>query len=151
MAFNNITINRFIDEYHFLDNFYPCNINYCGIVFPSSEHLFQARKSKDEKIWRIAAAIPKAGKAKAFGRTINLRSDWEEVKVNIMISVVYLKFSQNIDIMMKLRELKGIHLCEGNYHHDNFWGDCYCDNCKNITGQNKLGYCLEKVMGNMFL
>lgn len=144
-------IDRFKDEFYFLSNFYPCSINYCKIVFPSSEHLFQARKSKDVKIWEIIAAIPKPGKSKAFGRTIDLRSDWEEVKINIMISVVYLKFSQNIDLMMKLRKLEGINLCEGNYHHDNFWGDCHCDNCKNIIGQNKLGYSLEKVRDNMFL
>ena len=27
----------------------------------------------------------------------------------------------------------------GNWWHDNYWGNCNCDRCKDIKGQNKLG------------
>ena len=30
-------------------------------------------------------------------------------------------------------------LLEGNYWHDNYWGDCKCKTCEKTEGQNKLG------------
>lgn len=36
-------------------------------------------------------------------------------------------------------------IVEGNYWHDNYWGNCTCDKCKNIEGQNKLGKILMKI------
>ena len=41
------TIERFIGEYEFLSNFYPCRIVYLDKVWPSAEHLYQAIKTKD--------------------------------------------------------------------------------------------------------
>ena len=36
-------------------------------------------------------------------------------------------------------------LVEGNYWHDNEWGNCTCPRCKNIPGKNKLGKLLMQV------
>ena len=36
-------------------------------------------------------------------------------------------------------------LVEGNTWHDNIWGNCSCDCCKKIEGQNKLGKLLMQV------
>jgi hypothetical protein len=32
-----------------------------------------------------------------------------------------------------------IPLVEGNYWHDNYWGDCSCNKCQATPGINKLG------------
>ena len=37
------------------------------------------------------------------------------------------------------------YLEEGNYWHDNYWGNCHCEKCADITGQNKLGILLMKI------
>jgi predicted NAD-dependent protein-ADP-ribosyltransferase YbiA (DUF1768 family) len=34
---------------------------------------------------------------------------------------------------------------EGNYWHDNEWGNCYCMKCRTIAGKNKLGILLMQV------
>ena len=35
-------INRFVDEYYFLSNFYECPVEYNGIVYGNNEAAFQA-------------------------------------------------------------------------------------------------------------
>ena len=36
-------------------------------------------------------------------------------------------------------------LVEGTTWHDNEWGNCSCERCKNIPGKNKLGKILMKL------
>jgi ribA/ribD-fused uncharacterized protein len=83
--------------------------------------------------------------AKRKGRRIELREDWEEVKDEIMFAICLSKFKQNSDLKQKLLNTNDEYLEEGNWWHDNYWGNCYCDKCQNITGQNKLGEILMKV------
>ena len=77
--------------------------------------------------------------AKKEGKKINLRSDWETVKVDIMREIIRIKFSGNADLRIKLLKTGDAELIEGNNWHDNFWGDCSCERCKNITGENMFG------------
>ena len=58
---------------------------------------------------------------------------------------VYAKFSQNPELMAKLRELPKP-IVEFNNWHDNFWGECLCESCQNKgKGLNYLGQILERV------
>lgn len=45
----------------------------------------------------------------------------------------------------KLLETGDAELIEGNYWHDNTWGQCYCPRCKNKIGENHLGKLLMKI------
>jgi len=36
-------------------------------------------------------------------------------------------------------------LIEGNAWHDNFWGDCFCEKCRDIEGLNVLGNILMRI------
>jgi predicted NAD-dependent protein-ADP-ribosyltransferase YbiA (DUF1768 family) len=36
-------------------------------------------------------------------------------------------------------------LVEQNHWHDNYYGDCVCDRCKDIPGQNRLGRILMEL------
>ena len=58
-----------------------------------------------------------------------------------MYDVCYEKFTNNDALHLKERLLKTgkEELVEGNTWHDNYWGNCTCEKCKNIAGQNKLG------------
>jgi predicted NAD-dependent protein-ADP-ribosyltransferase YbiA (DUF1768 family) len=90
---------------------------------------------------------PTPGEAKKRGRSVPLRSDWEEIKNQVMYEIVKEKF-KNPD--MRQRIISAINegydgFCEDNWWHDNYWGDCQCEKCKNIEGQNELGKILIKV------
>jgi ribA/ribD-fused uncharacterized protein len=92
----------------------------------------------------MIAAAPTPGKAKRLGRAITLRTDWETVKYDIMLMGLRLKFCDK-ELREKLRKTGDEMLVEGNYWHDNIWGDCSCDACKNRPGRNELGKLLMQV------
>lgn len=139
-------IDSFTRDYFFLSNFYNVYLEYEGIIYCSTEAAFQAAKSLDisEKM-RIARMSP--SDAKRAGRKIQLRPDWEEIKDKVMYDVCYEKFTNNDALHLKERLLETgkEELIEGNTWHDNYWGNCTCEKCKNIAGQNKLGKILMEI------
>lgn len=137
-------IKIFDGEYAFLSNFYECPVIYDGIQYANSEAAFHAQKTliADERK-QFATLTP--SQSKKLGRKITLRPDWEAVKTNIMYEIVLAKFTQNEDIAVKLLATGDEELVEGTYWHDNCWGDCYCDKCKDIQGENRLGKILMQV------
>jgi len=139
-------IDKFHGEYRFLSNFYPCKIFYKGVGFPSVEHAYVAAKTFDITIITTISLLrpDQAGKAKRIGRKLKLRSDWEEVKLDIMEYLLIQKFDQ-ISLKEKLFQTGQIKLIEGNTWHDNFYGNCECPKCQNIKGENHLGKLLMKV------
>lgn len=132
-------IDKFILKYHFLSNFYPCHVTYQGITYPSSEHAYQAMKSTDNVVRRQIASLVHSGAAKKMGKQIDLRSDWEDVKDQLMYDIVKAKFEQNEHLKEELLATNDATLIEGNTWHDTYWGIC------NGVGQNKLGKTLMKV------
>ena len=137
-------IDCFDGEFAFLSNFHPSMITVDGIEFPTVEHLFQAAKTvslvEREKI--AAAATP--GQAKRLGRNVILCDNWEEIKDDVMLNALRLKFAI-LSFREKLLATGDEELVEGNTWHDNTWGNCSCDRCKNIEGQNRLGKMLMQV------
>jgi ribA/ribD-fused uncharacterized protein len=131
-------IDSFKGEYHFLSNFYISDVPYNGITFKSAEHAFQAAKTLDfeERQWVADASTP--GKAKYRGRQVTLRRDWESVKLTEMFAIVQLKFMDTL-LMRALLDTGSTYLIEGNYWHDQYWGDCSCPEHKGIKGSNYLG------------
>lgn len=137
-------IKEFSGEYDFLSNFYNATVLYNGLLFKNSEAAFHAQKTLDVNE-RKKFTEYKAGESKRAGRKVTLRSDWEIVKDNIMYEICKAKFSQNEDLKKKLLATGREYLEEGTTWHDNYWGNCSCDKCKNITGKNKLGKILMKI------
>jgi len=138
-------ISQFKDEFEFLSNFYTSPFVYDGYCWPTVEHAFQAAKAKfPTERWLIRIAKHPAI-AKKKGRYISLRKDWEQVKVSIMTELVWLKFEYNLTLREKLMDTGRVELIEGNWWHDNFWGDCFCKKCTNQEGKNMLGYILMTV------
>jgi ribA/ribD-fused uncharacterized protein len=86
-------IDNFEGDYRFLSNFYSCPVEFEGIIYPSSEHAYQAAKTLDQDE-RIAVKIcTTAAIAKKLGRQVTVRSDWNAIKVDIMRKIVKTKFS----------------------------------------------------------
>jgi ribA/ribD-fused uncharacterized protein len=141
-----MAIKSFTGEYRFLSNFYPCVVQLDGIDYPSTEHAYQAAKTLDFD-QRIPFRTGTAAEAKKRGSHLKLREDWEEVKLEIMESLLQQKFCQGSDLQNRLNQTRGTKLEEGNWWHDNFWGSCDCnkrDECKR-GGKNHLGKILMKI------
>jgi len=133
------TIASFDGDFAFLSNFF---------VEPDGttvEHEFAAAKTHDlrEQVRILTASTP--GQAKRLGRKVTLRPDWEDVKVNVMRSLVLRKFLDHPDLARRLLATSDATLVEGNHWHDNTWGDCSCERCAAIEGRNALGEILMEV------
>ena len=135
-------IHGFKDEFDFLSNFYVSEVLYEGVLYQSSEHAFQAAKTLDTKLRMKISAADTPSRAKKLGRQLEIRPDWEEVKITVMEHVVRSKFKRNRWIAQKLINTGSRHLLEGNSWHDNTWGNCFCHQCESITGKNLLGVLL---------
>lgn len=130
-----VLIDQFKGEYHFLSNFYIAELVWDGIVWPHSEAAYQAAKTLDrETRLRFTSLTP--GGAKRAGKVIELRSDWEDVKLEVMYEIVRAKFEQNPMLKQKLLDTENAYLEEGNFHKDNIWGACPPGN---RSGKNWLG------------
>lgn len=137
-------IYRFINNYHFLSNFYETDIFIQNRKYKSLEHAYQAFKSKNFSEHEWIRNAPTASKAKSFGKKIKVRDNWDDIKYNVMLKLVRLKF-KNEELKKMIIETNEEELVEGNYWHDNIWGNCTCEKCKDIEGKNWLGKILMKV------
>lgn len=136
------TISNFSGTYRFLSNFYPCTIEYEGLVYPSVEHAYQAAKTMSTLSKLRIKNASSARDAKAIGRRVTLRGDWEEMKVNTMRQLLTIKFS-NQNLKNQLLKTLPNHLIEGNTWNDTYWGAC------NGIGNNKLGILLMEIRTNI--
>lgn len=131
-------INDFRGKYAFLSNFYMAPLTYEGISYTNSEAAFQSGKVTSHEE-RLEFANLKPSDAKRKGRRVNMRSDWNDIKYQVMYDVVKAKFQQNEDIKKKLLATEGGYLEEGNTWGDRIWGTV------NGEGTNYLGKILMQV------
>ena len=130
-------IDSFMGEYRWLSNFHLCDIEYEGIVYPSTEHAYQAAKTlKPEK--RLEFLKLTCGGAKRRGGKLKLRPDWESIKVKVMYDVLVSKFEDPY-LAKLLMETYPKELVEGNTWGDRFWGVCEGE------GLNTLGKLLMQI------
>lgn len=137
-------INQFTGRYQWLSNFWILNppIKFEELEYQTVEHAFQASKTLDE-----SARIPFSnfsgsvtpGYAKQLGRQLELRRDWEQVKLQMMEHFVSLKFNNNDLLASRLVATGDAILTEGNTWGDKFWGVC------DGEGLNWLGLILMRV------
>lgn len=137
-------IDQFRGENRFLSNFFNHRLEFKGVFYRTSEHAFQASKANSPTDMRRVQSCPTPGKAKALGRNISLRPDWEEVKDEMMLKITRIKF-QDEYLKGRLIATGTQVLTEGNMWHDNYWGNCTCFECNTILGENHLGLILMRV------
>lgn len=137
-------ISSFRGAYGFLSNMTTAVFEWDGRTYRNSEAAFQSAKSLDPKE-RDSFSTLTGVVAKRAGRRVNLRSDWESVKVAVMEEVVREKFVQNPELLKKLIDTGDAELVEGNSWHDTFWG---VDQTTG-EGENHLGRILMKLRGEL--
>lgn len=146
-------IDKFQGRWHFLSNFYPCEIEHQGIKYPSVEHYYVAMKFDDEQLIdgkyytpgdlrELISKIKDPGQVKRFGRKVKLRKDWNNQKLKVMNWGVREKF-KNDRLSELLLSTGDEELIEGNFWNDTYWGVC------NGKGQNHLGKILMEVRNEL--
>ena len=138
-------IDSFSGEHRWLSNFEPCKINAFGYTYQSVEHAYVAAKSTVSEHHLLTWSCDTPGQAKRLGREVELRTDWEEVRLYYMRTFLEQKFSPGSELRAKLDATKGIELIEGNHWGDTFWGVC------NGVGKNNLGLLLMAIRDDISL
>ena len=135
-------IDSFKGEHDWLSNFYNCPVHFEGLNFSNTEAAFQAAKTLNmEEREKFVGLSPLIAKRK--GRRVELRSDWEAVKIEVMREVLRCKFSQNPELKQKLLDTGDSELIESNNWNDRIWGVC------RGKGQNHLGRLLMELRAEL--
>lgn len=112
-----------------------------GKYWPTSEHYFQAQKFSSIELKEKIRLFHSPMEAAMEGRNPNnpLRSDWENIKDEIMYYAVYQKICQNRTVKELLLSTEDEEIIEHTIN-DSYWGDG-----GDGSGLNKLGEILMKV------
>lgn len=131
-------ITRFRGKYSFLSNFYGCSIYYENDRYSSVEQAFQAAKTIDPVERKVIRHSYSPSDAKARGKLVTLRCDWESYRISIMRDLLMQKFSTPT-LRQLLLSTGDAELIEENDHRDKFWG------VYRGSGENMLGKLLMEV------
>lgn len=131
-------IKGFKGKFGFLSNFHESSFYVDGEKYTSVEHAYQAHKTLDLTSRKLIREAKKPALAKKLGQSVEVRKDWESVKLDLMRTFVYKKFSNPFlkDLLLSTGDLKLINV---NTWNDTFWGVC------NNVGHNHLGIILMEV------
>lgn len=132
-------IRGFFGSYRFLSNFWPSSVKYDFVEYPTVEHAYQAAKFLDLEARRLVRESDTPGQAKRLGSKFELRSDWEEYKIQVMFNLLMQKFTLHPELREQLLATKGYYLEETNTWNDTYWGVC------NGKGGNVLGRMLMRI------
>lgn len=133
----------FRGPYRFLSNFHMAPVDWMGEQYPSTEHAYQAAKTLDPAKQKWIREMGNCYQAKKAGNTVDLRPDWENIKVWVMTTLVREKFLRHWDLREMLLATKDTLLVEGNTWGDTFWGVC------EGKGRNELGKILMDVRDDL--
>lgn len=144
-------IAQFRGKWAFLSNFYAAPLHWEGIVYPSSEHAFNAGKTLEPDLRAWIARADTAREAKRRGHQVRLRDQWDDrVRYEVMRAVLRAKFTAapvRIDALLGTEQGE---LVEGNTWHDLHWGICVCQS-HDGRGENHLGRLLMELRAELAL
>ena len=124
-------------EFYCLDNFSAFRVEFNGVKFATAEAAYQAQgfvTTEPGIAYRIFEA-PSAYEAKMIAQVNHdlRRADWDEVRVQVMESVLRAKLAQHPFVKQKLLETGDCPIVEDS-PTDSFWG-CGADR----QGRNEMG------------
>jgi len=123
-------------RYGCFSNFYRCDININGTIWPTSEHYFQAQKfagtCHESDILNAVTPSEAARMGRSHDRP--LRPDWEQVKDSVMYDIVLAKFKQHPALKQILLSTGNKRLVE-HTERDRYWGDGGDGSGSNMLGR----------------
>ncbi len=140
MFHNTIFFYRVDERFGAFSNFAPFPIEIEGVVWPTSEHYFQAQKFADPALQRQIRKTPSPMEAAQMGRRLpGLREDWDLVRDEVMMDALWAKFTQHKGLKRLLLGTDGSRLVE-HTANDSYWADG-----GDGTGANRLGELLMEL------
>lgn len=140
-------IKEFSGEHRWLSNFALVDIELRGIVYASVEHAYMSEKNKSDEWLNLCSDRSKTpGQIKRASKDIELRKDWEDVKLLVMEHCLKKKFTQE-PFRTKLIETNGQVIQEGNTWGDVFWGVCL----ETDEGENHLGRLIMEIRNKLIM
>ena len=129
--------------YYDFTNFAPYPIVVERVIYPTSEHYFQAQKLIGTQHFHQILTNPSPRYAFEYARQEHvkpwIRKDWQEIKNNVMYKALYHKFTQYSTLATMLLQTGDKELIEDS-PYDSYWG---CGRDK--QGMNVLGKLLMKL------
>lgn len=131
-------VTLFEGDYFFLSNFYPVEIEYKGIKYPTVEHAFQLNKCISKFDADKIADIKCPRQLRILADTVLMRTDWHYIRAGVMRELLNLKF-EKYELRKKLFDTWPSILIDGNIRHEIYWGKCYCGGhmfmARNVMGE----------------
>lgn len=123
-------------DYGCFSNFSRHPVKLGGETWPTVEHYFQAQKFAGTKHETEIRKAGGPGEAARMGRDRSrpLRSDWEQVKDDVMRTAVRAKFTQHVNLKEILLSTGDAVLVE-HTKNDRYWGDGGDGSGKNMLGK----------------
>jgi hypothetical protein len=119
-----IQFYRIHDPYGCFSNYAPYPVEIDGLLWPTTEHYYQAQKFDDvqyrERIRRDRH--PAGAKARGNNRRVPIRPDWDAVRVGVMRTAVRAKLAQHPEVAAMLLSTGDALLVEHS-PKDPFWTD----------------------------
>ncbi|NWD71777.1 NADAR family protein [Pseudomonas gingeri] len=137
--------------YGALSNLYKREVLFEGVVYPTSEHAYQAGKPRKEPVrdWILSAPSPALVAMAAHGLYWwDIRPGWSKVKFERMRAILVTKFTQHDDLKALLLSTGDARLVEAattDNEVNRTWGEV------NGKGKNMLGILLMEVRNELRL
>ncbi len=117
---------------------------YRGLEFHTVENIYQAMKTEKSDIEeKRKISLMSPFKSKSYGRRLMVRSDWDQIKIQVMEYALSHKFAPNTSWGEKLKRYNK-EIVEWNNWNDTFWGIDLTGN-----GKNQLGLILTKLHNSL--
>ena len=150
-------IRGFSGSYRFLSNFHYASITFADpsteeglaadlnfiITAPTAEHAYQALKTLRPQEREAVLKSPSPAAARAIGRRITLRPNWDRIRQPKMKLVQFTKYHQHLYLRRRLLDTGERVLVEENHWGDTYWGQC------RGQGTNYLGRLLMEVRSEL--
>lgn len=131
-----------IGKYACLSNFFESVLELDGRIWPTVEHYFQAQKFVSLSEQEAIRSAPTAAEAKRRAwRHVEIRSDWDKVRDEVMSRGLAAKFAQHQDAQAALLGTWPLPILEDSMI-DSYWGIGATG-----AGENRLGKILMKLRG----
>lgn len=131
--------------YGVFSNLYRRSVTFEGVVFPTSEHAYQAGKARKPAVrdWILSAPTPALAAMAAHGLYVwDVAPDWAQTKFDRMRQVLRAKFDQHDDLRQLLMSTGNARLVEvGTVNNavNRLWGEV------DGKGENMLGVMLMEL------
>lgn len=125
-------------RYKCLSILYEFNLIFLNERFSCVAQAFQYSKTLDTNERSFILSATDGVEAIGIGQKISMRDGWGSIKIAIMRHLLKIQFSEP-EAFSVLQATQDAYITYANETHDNFWGECICNECIRVHSKNNLG------------